>query len=264
MDEDNGYAIVARKVALSHELFCKDKPGDRINWKSTSLPAGGNWLTPAIVLKEIAQGLLSGQAPSDHWLANTKSREIPLRPAEEQIEQAIISITEVLDHFSKIPCFAAILRGEDIDVWREFPSTKTPGGRSHLLMRPLGQLALAKAIGTLHFSDDGPKIPLGDLFEKVNRFDKKRGFQNVQEQSSCWWGITFEPIKKKMLMADKDAFALMVYLLSGRKHIDYDELLKNYRKARTLPKAGEEGEDYINFDGNKVSNKEDIQLPPLI
>ena len=28
--------------------------------------------------------------------------------------------------------------------------------------------------------------------------------------------------------------------------------------------AGEEGEDYINFDGNKVSNKEDIQLPPLI
>jgi hypothetical protein len=55
LDEDNGFAILTRRVGLSHPLFRKNKSGDRINWKSTSLPAGGNWITPGIILSNMTQ-----------------------------------------------------------------------------------------------------------------------------------------------------------------------------------------------------------------
>jgi hypothetical protein len=44
-----GFAIIARGVARTHPLLQKDRPGDRINWKSTSLPSGSLWILPASI-----------------------------------------------------------------------------------------------------------------------------------------------------------------------------------------------------------------------
>tara|TARA_B100000686_G_scaffold287830_1_gene313554 strand:+ start:260 stop:556 length:297 start_codon:yes stop_codon:yes gene_type:complete len=59
--------------------------------------------------------------------------------------------------WTKLPSFADVLRGTSIKDWQEFSDPDNPekSGKGHLLMRPLGQLALAKAVGYLHNDPDG-------------------------------------------------------------------------------------------------------------
>lgn len=261
LDEDNGFAIVTRRVGLSHQLFKFKRGGDRINWKSTSLPAGGIWLTPAVHLTNMVEGYLGVKSPYASWVA--KRREIPLRPTDEQLEAGQAEFSEFLDKLATLPSFQAVLSGEKIDAWREFPDK---GGRGHLLMRPLGQLALANAVGYLHNDPDpdGPKMSLTEIFDKLKRYDKAGGFEGVNEAKSVWFGVTYNPQRGTMSMRDQGtATELLEYLLGGLTAEEEQDLLEKFRDLRTIEVSQDEVHAW-DYDGKDVGDREAIQLPPQI
>lgn len=265
LDEDDGYAIITRQVALSHPLFKRDKPGDRVNWKSTSIPAGTMWISPAIIMMDMASRLLGVKKPYDKWKPE-KKREIPLRPTDDELAEGETEMAEFFDKLASLPSFSAILRGDDMDDWREFPELdKNPTAKAHLLMRPLGQLALARAVGFLHNypAPDGPEMELDLIFDKLRAADGAGAFNRVDLQASIWYGVTYDPVKKKMEMSNQVLAAdLFIHLLGGASPETRDELLKAFRLARTLP-GTDDKMVFLNYDGSQVDSSNKIQLPPL-
>lgn len=264
LDEDNGFAIITRRVGLNHKLFHRDRAGDRINWKSGSIPASSkHWLVPAVTLTDMAQGFLGAKDPYTRWVAGR--REIALRPPDDQLDAGEKEFMNFFDRLGKLPSFAEILRGDDVSDWREFPDPKKGiSGKGHLLMRPLGQLVLARALGYLAFHPDGPQQSLNTMFTKLARYDEDGGFENVYQATSVWFGVTYNPLKAKMEMSgQKVAIELMRYLLGGLEPADRDELEKNYREFRTID-TGDGSIVARNWDGEDVKDPEKIKLPPLI
>ena len=256
LDEDNGYAIITRQVAMSHPLFQKDKPGDRVNWKSLSLPAQSNWILPATTMADMAAALLVSP-PYGAWKASKK--EIPLRPADDQLVSGADALKAFFDYVALLEPFVGLSRGDMMDDWREF----APKGKGHLLLRPIGLLALADAVGWLHHHPDGPKMDLATIFDKLRKFDKKGGFSDVTEPSSLFYGITYNPVKEKMDMTGTGPAAeLLKYLLGGYTGDaeKRSELLEVFRKRRSFGGVGKPR----NWDGSEVNNPSDIELPPLL
>jgi hypothetical protein len=260
LDEDNGFAIVTRRIGLSHQLFRRNRSGDRINWKSTSLPSGGNWITPAIVLSNMAEAYLGVKKPYSLWAA-VKKKEIPLRPSDEQLRDGETEFRDFLDRVMQLRPFADIIRAGDIDSWREFPDK---GGKGHLLLRPLGQLMLAKAVGYLHNAESGPRQSLDEIFKKLAAFDKAGGFEKVTDASSIWFGITYNPQREVMSMSDQPVAAqMLIYLLGGSEAEEREHLLARFRDLRTIKVSDTETHAY-DWNGKDVKDPEKIQLPPLI
>jgi hypothetical protein len=140
-----------------------------------------------------------------------------------------------------LPVFADVLKGGKIAGWREF----APKGKGHLLMRPLGQLVLARAVGYVHNDSDGPKMPLDKIFKKLRRFDSQGGFERVDKATSVWYGVTYNPHHGTMSMRGQGAATkLLEYLLGGINNKDDLQTLRDsFRKLRRRRK---------------------IQLPPII
>lgn len=267
LDEDDGFAIVARRVAVTHPVLRRNERGDRVNFKSTALPAGGIWLTSLATIQDMAVNYLAHDpdpvAKYGSWRPKRKA-EIPVRPDEEQLARGEGRLCELWDSIGTLPSFRAIASGESIDKWREFPSK---GGRGHLLMRPLGQLILADAVGWLHLGPQGPRLSLEDIFDKLRSYDDDGGFE-APKRENPWYGVTFDPVRERMVITDREVAVLMLeYLVAG----DTDEftpemearLIEGFRKRRTfLDKDGESV--YLDADGTSTDDPQDVRLPQLI
>ncbi len=83
LDENDGFSIVARKVAVTHPLL-KDIEGrnPRVNWDSATVAAKATVLTTLQALKEMSERYL-GQKYF-HWKPAIKKGLIPLRPEDEE------------------------------------------------------------------------------------------------------------------------------------------------------------------------------------
>lgn len=264
LDEDDGFSIIARKMALGHRLLRRRNPGDRVNWKSSALPAGSIWLTTGKTLRDLAEQYLSSKEPYRFW--RTKAREIAMRPPEEDLERGIEELNKLFDHMAELPSFEAIVRGDDVDDWREFPdrSEEGKGGRGHLLMRPVGQLILANAVGHLALDENGPQLDLDHIFDKLRKFDEEGGFEGVDLPSSVWYGVTYSPQRGTMIMQGRHiAETLMRHLIDGVSADERETLLKGFREARTI---SEDEKDPVAFDydGTNVKDPNNIKLPPMI
>jgi hypothetical protein len=256
LDEDDGFAIVSRHVALTHPLFRQNEPGDRVNWKGSALPAGSKWLSPHSTIVDMTRGYLKQAKPYSNWLPKHRE-EIPLRPEEADLEQGRKKMEELFDRYAELPVFSDILRGGKIDEWREFPNK---GGKGHLLMRPIGQQILAEAVGKLHTNEDGPQLSLNTIFKKLKRFDSEGKFE-VADPSSIWYLVTYDG-KRMVVRNQKLAVDLLAYLVNGLEGDTRDDLLERYRAARTF--LDEDGKEMAyNFDGKKVMPGK-VQLPPMV
>ncbi len=174
LDEDDGFSIIARRVALRHDLFRKNKAGDRVGWRSSSLPKGAPQLTVATTLREMSLRYLEGKVPYNTWKVGR--REIPLRPDDGDLDSGLAEVMELMNWVAKLPVFVALKGGDPIDKWREFGSAKKDPGCGHLLTRPLGQAILAETVGLLHNDVNGPRLSLDVLFDKLARYDAEHGF----------------------------------------------------------------------------------------
>jgi hypothetical protein len=259
LDEDNGFAIVAKRLAFNHSIFRKDSPGDRINWKTNALPSGSNWLTSSTTIITMVTDYLTPTGTYGSWLPES-SKEIPFRPIEQDITSAANAMETVLDKIADLPTFRAIASGTKIDNLREFPTV----GAGHLLLRPIGQQILGATLGYLHNHPDGPQDTLATLFKRLNTYDAANGFSGVSSPASPWYGITYDPFRGTMATDKKDQAVLLL------RHLLHDNLTKDDKMTllialRSARRQVAGGQDRVfDWDGVTLVSPERLQLPRQI
>jgi DGQHR domain-containing protein len=253
LDENDGFAIVARNIAVNHPLL-KDIPGrkPRVNWDSATVATKTTVLTTLQALQDMAAKYLHYQFP--HWKPKAQKGLVPLRPDAAELERGIAAFSRLFDRLAQFTSYGR-LQAEDTPQLRRF-SFEPGGGEGHILFRPVGQIALAQGVGVAVFKKQMAET---EVFGKLVRYDADGGFSNINEPSSLWYGILYDPNKKRILVSGRDLAAkLIVYLLGGVDN-DFDraELRRQVAEARTI------GAYAMSFDGKLVTQPE-VGLPPIL
>ena len=252
LDEDDGFSIVARKIAVTHPLLeqrSDRKP--RVNWNSATVAAKSTVLTTLQALKDMSERYLQHKFP--HWKPLAKGI-VPMRPEDEELEEGISEFQQLFNYLTDMPSYK-ILEDEDTPALRRFSFEKDEG-EGNMLFRPIGQVALAQALGILVFRN---KFSLTDIFKKLRKFDLEGGFSSMEYPQSLWYGVLYDPNKKRVQVAGRDLAAkLLIYILGGiEDRMERAELRKALADARTIEKQS------IGFDGKFVEPKE-VGLPPVL
>ncbi len=253
LDENDGFAIVARQIAVNHPLL-KDTPGrkPRVNWDSATVATKTTVLTTLQALQDMAAKYLQYQFPD--WKPKAQKGLVPLRPDPAELEAGIAAFSRLFDRISQFTSYGR-LQAEDTTQLRRF-SFEPGGGEGHILFRPVGQVAFAQGVGMAVFKKQMAET---EVFRKLDRYDADGGFSQIDLPQSLWYGILYDPNKKRILVSGRDLAAKsIVYLLGGMDN-DFDraELRRYIAEARTV------GEYAMSFEGKLVTPKE-VGLPPVL
>lgn len=266
LDEDDGFAIVARHVAVEHPMLSTAK--NRIEWNRPNLAERSSALTTLQTVQEMASHFLGQRDEFKNWRQKEKGL-IPMRPDDEELAKGFDEFKMLWDKMAKLPSYKKLDQGSDTGSLRRFKHDKNPG-EGHLLFRPIGQMVLAHAVGRL-IKDN---YDLDSIFEKLIRYDKDGGFR-MDTASSIWYMVLFDPIRGRMVKSGFGtalAQRLLGYLLGGgiADEKEREKLREDLAKARTITDADATVEGYEdgrgkakNYDGNWVEPA-DIELPPVI
>lgn len=251
LDDDNGYALVAKTAATRHEYF-KGGDGKRVNWENNTISTRSTSHTTLQALTESVRGLLSGQDKFNKWNPSDKGL-IAMRPDDTELEEATEFFNDFIDRFQKLPSVDRVVKGTSVVILRNFDE-EVENGEGNLLFRPVGQTALAAAIGELISKG----LNLDSIFSKLKRFDDAGGLSNINKPESIWYGVLYDPNKKRILISgEKLAVRLLVYLLGGGFQ---DEMLREKLRS-DLAQAREVDGIYRTFTGETTKNEQDISLP---
>ena len=253
LDENDGFAIVARNIAVNHPLL-KDIPGrkPRVNWDSATVATKTTVLTTLQALQDMAAKYLQYQYP--HWKPKAQKGLVPLRPESAELEAGIAAFSRLFDRISQFISYGR-LQAEDTPTLRRF-SFEPGGGEGHILFRPVGQVAFAQGVGMAVFKKQMAET---EVFRKLDRYDADGGFSHINLPQSLWYGILYDPNKKRILVSGRDLAAkLIVYLLGGVDN-DFDraELRRYVAEARTV------GDYAMSFEHKLVTPKE-VGLPSIL
>lgn len=177
-----------------------------------------------------------------------------MRPEDAELDAGLEEFGKFLDQIGVLPTFKKIQQGSDIAKLRRFAHEDE--GEAHMLLRPVGQVALGQAVGVLVFEK---KIPLETIFAKLKKFDQQGRFR-LDQPSSLFYMVLYDPNKKRMLVSGRDlASRLLQYMLGGgiEDDTERDALRKELAEARTFEDKA------IGFDG-KASDPERLDLPPSL
>ncbi|GAA6623603.1 DGQHR domain-containing protein [Scytonema sp. NUACC26] len=252
LNEDDGFSIVARKIAVTHPLLeqCEGR-NPRVNWNSATVATKSTVLTTLQALKEMSERYLGQKFL--HWKPLDKGL-IPMRPENEELEEGIKDFQTLFDYLASLPSYN-ILKYEETPALRHFSFEKN-GGEGNILFRPVGQVALAQALGILIFKMG---FSLEDVFKKLRKFDREGGFSGMEHPKSLWYGVLYDPNKKRVQVAGRDLAArLLIYILGGvEDSVERAELRRDLAKARTVE------DKTIGFDGKFVEPKQ-LGIPNII
>lgn len=255
LDEDNGFAIVAKRVAVNHPVL-RSAPAraanPRVNWHTSTISNTSTRLTTLQTLTEMADGYL-GDAYK-HWKSPVKDL-IPVRPDDEDLDEGVDKLSELLDGLAALPSIAALDRNK---TTRDFRLLH-PEGLAHLLFRPVGQIALARAAGRLVF---GQGADLDDLFRMLGQYEAAGGF-SIDDPSNPWWGVVYDPVGQKIARGGEDgAKDIFLWLLGGMPTPEHQQDLRQLLvDRRTVRDGGTHEGKVLDFDGNYVDERE-FELPP--
>lgn len=254
LNEDNGFSIIARRVAATHPLL-KDQRGrnPRVNWDSATVAAKSTVLTTLQALQEMAERYLGQKFP--HWKPSDK-RILPLRPDDDELELGLGEFQQLFDILATLPSYYRLEHGAETPELRRF-SFEKGGGEGNILFRPVGQIAIAQALGTIVFRY---KFPLSEVAEKLRKYDADGGFSLIDNPRSLWYNILYDPNKKRILVSGRDLAAkLLIYILGGlQDNFERAQLRLELAEARSISHN-----QAMNFTGKFVSLKE-VGLPPLL
>lgn len=253
LDENDGFAIVARNIAVHHPLF-KDIRGrkPRVNWDSATVASKATVLTTLQALQDMATKYLQYQFP--HWKPKAQKGLVPLRPDPNELERGIVAFSHLCDRLAQFTSYER-LHAEDTLKLRRF-SDEFSGGEGHILFRPVGQIAFAQGVGMAIFKQ---QLPETEVFAKLARYDADGGFSNIDRPQSLWYGILYDPNKQRILVSGRDLAAkAIVYLLGGLDN-DFDraELRRQIAEARSV------GDYAMSFEGKLVTQQE-VGLPAVL
>lgn len=265
LNEDDGFSIVSRTTATEHPFLAAAQ--NRVEWSASSISERSAALTTLKTLREMAEGYLARRDEYKPWLPS-EAGLIPLRPDEQQLEAGTAEFNRLWDLLKTLPSYKKLEQGADTGSLRRF-SHDDPAGEAHMLFRPVGQVALANAIGTLIAVR---QHDFEEVFKKLRKYDSDGGFR-LDVVSSPWYMVLYDPNKKRMSVRGlRLAQRLLEYLLGGGFPGDKerDDLRAELAAARTIhlgdandPRWKDHEGQAIDFDGNWVS-PEKVELPPVI
>jgi DGQHR domain-containing protein len=250
LNEDDGFSIVARNLAVEHDLL-KDKPGreKRVDWDKSNISPKATVLTTLQTLREMAFLYLKNRYSS--WLPK-KSGYVPMRPDDGELDAALKLSLQLMDNIASLPSYQTMEAGTPTPELRNF---RKQNGHGNALFRPVGQAALAQALGILSVKKG---FSLDSAFEKLRRYDEKGGFV-LDKPESVFYMVLYDPNKEKMVVGGQDlASRLIVYLLGATTDPDEEaELLKEFQDARSTEDKG------TDFHG-KLTTPDKIKLPAVL
>jgi len=274
LDEDSGFNIVARKTATTHPLFAKSDV-DRVNWNDKQISKRTVHFTTLIAISEMSEGLLKNIFPA--WAPIDKNVP-PVRPEDKSLIIGNLIMKEYFDRFIQLPSIHRMVSGTSTIPLRNF-SFDEPPGEANILFRPVGQTALAKAIGviirdkigtiTSENIDDFDIAEVASVFDnvfnKLSSYDKQGGFSYIEKAESLWYGVFFDFNRQVMRPKGESlAIKLLKYLLIGESHEDIrEENRTELAAARLIDNDKKDSDGYRNFDGSSVFESE-IKLPAPI
>jgi DGQHR domain-containing protein len=253
LDENNGFSIVARNVAVTHPLLTeKTNENERINWDSATVKAKSQVLTTLQALAEMSEKYLQYKYP--YWKPLAQKGLIPVCPQDDELATGIKYFYQLCDYLNKLPSYQR-LEEEETPRLRRF-SFEKDGGEGNMLFRPVGQIALVHAVGIMVFKKG---VNLEVIFEKLQRYDQEGGFSNIDLPKSIFYGILYDVNQRRILVSGKDlATKVLVYLLGGiEDEIERAEIRRKVAEARTMERQA------MGFDGNFVEPKK-VGLPPIL
>jgi DGQHR domain-containing protein len=249
LDEDNGFAIVARKAAVTHQLL-----RGHTEWNKTGLTEKAEEFTTLHTLKDMAHHLLENQFKKWEPL---KDNPIPMRPDDSQLAEGLEIFKEFLTHLNKLPSIEQITQGATATKLRQLP----PGGSGHILGRPVAQMALADAIGDLTFGSK--KMPMAGVFDKLTKLDESGRMSHLNEEKSIWYGVLWDPYNQKILLRGRSlAKRLFAYLLGGG--IEDDDQREALRKDFADARATLEDDDTAKSLEGETVKRSEVSLPNVI
>lgn len=254
LNENDGFSIVARKIAVSHPLLKEVADRNpRVNWDSATVATKSTVLTTLQALDEMSERYLEHKFP--HWKPAEKKGLIPMRPEDEELEEGIEAFTQLFNHLATLPSYQRLEDGEETPQLRRFSFEKN-GGEGNILFRPVGQVAFAQALGIVIFQK---KLSLKEVFKKLQKYDVDDGFSGMENPQSLWYGVLYDPNKKRVLVSGRDLAArLLVYIIAGTEdEMERAELRRELAEVRTI-----EGKA-VGFNG-KFVNPRDVGLPAVL
>lgn len=253
LNEDDGFAIIARKIAVTHPLLKEQKKRNpRVNWDSATVAAKSTVLTTLQALQDMSERYLGQKFP--HWKPADKGL-IAMRPEDEELKQGLKEFNTLFDNLANLPSYKRLESDTETPLLRRF-SFEKDSGEGNLLFRPVGQAALAQALGIMVFKK---KSSLKTIFKKLQQYDKNGGFSFIDIPSSLWYGILYDPNKKRILVSGRDLAArLIIYILGGiQDDLERAELRRELAEARSVENKA------VGFHGEFVEPRK-LGLPLIL
>jgi hypothetical protein len=180
-----------------------------------------------------------------------KLKNVVLRPTDDELVKGITEHSEYFDHVHALPIFQTLERSSDLKeelaAYRAFPEDDESEGHGHLLLRPIGQIVLAKAVGELVSAPH--EMTLDKIFEAIGALDRNGRFE-AHSPKNVWYGVTYDIKKKKMDVTASHrelAKELLIYLVRGAGKDEQTNLLREIISKR----ENDEGR-WTTFSGKSV------------
>lgn len=191
LDEDNGFAIVTRRLIDSHPLFSDE--GKRIIYASTgALPASEvRAITSVVGLFELVKDLYGGSKSFDQK-----------RPSDDAIEEHLQFCTSYFDALlDLVPEYVKVFASSNGQ-----PGDYRTVHCNHMLFRPAGQRVFARAVGLLV----SRKIPLIDSIQKLLAAE-----MSLLEED--WHHVLWNPVTQTMITGSMTIAEAQLLRLSNQR-----------------------------------------------
>ena len=266
MDQESIFAIAARGTWKKHPFLMDlaKSSGEtarprRISPTNNTIAAKSTTLTTLATLKSMSEQLLKND-PRYADLYKRRRGMLERPPSNDDVREATDLLIELWNGISSLPSMREIEPPIERNVaeMRRFP-TDGQEGEAHLLFRPLGQQALASAVGTLINRHSGP-MSFEEIFTVLKRYDQSGGFSMV-DRKNPWFGVMYDPRKEKLIGGGWNLCAeLLAYMIGGEA-----DLVKRRTLLDDFANARRSGNDDLawNLKGDEVP-VEDIVLPPVL
>ncbi len=190
LDEDNGFAIVTRRLIDSHWLF-EDERKHILYASGGSIPVGDEYsITSVVGLYEIVKDLYVGRKSFDQE-----------RPKESELEFHLTRCKEFFDSILELPELKKVL----VDGVGK-PGDLRAADRNHLLFRPAGQKVFARATQLLVSRKMGVKDSVVALSKAT-----------MWLHEMPWHHILWDPVAKVMITGKTPLAEAQLLTLAGQE-----------------------------------------------
>jgi hypothetical protein len=256
LNEDDGFAILAKKAAIEHDLLRKrEGVPSRVEWERPTLVKSSSAFTTLETLKECAHDYLSGVTPYTRWRPHEKGL-VPIRPEEAELEVGLERFFTFLGMLSALPSVQEMAEGGSPSELRPF--TKD-GGKSLGIYRPVVQRALATALGLL-INVRGMSVD--SVSARLRTLDASGAFR-IDEVSSPFWGVLYDFSGEKMRDAGRELASDTLRFMLGGGFQDESER-ENLRAALTARREDPLAGTTIGWDGRPLEPGVSLALPPVL